>query len=46
MKVDEARRILSAAEGSEEPADLPLSILPKLTIDDVPNDSSISNWDV
>lgn len=41
MKVDEARRILSAAEGSEEPADLPLSILPKLTIDDVPNDSSI-----
>jgi hypothetical protein len=40
MKADEARRILSAADGSEEPVDLPLSILPKLTIDDVPNGAS------
>ena len=40
MKADEARRILSGAEGEEEPADLPPSVLSKLTIGDVPKGAS------
>ncbi len=40
MKVEEARRILAAADETDEPVDLPLSILPKLKIDDVPDGGS------
>ena len=43
MKVEEARRILAAADETDEPVDLPLSILPKLKIDVVP-DGGPSRW--
>lgn len=39
MRADEARRILAAAEGDEEPAALPPSVLAQLTIDDVPSET-------
>src|SRR6266404_2266425 len=37
MDVDEARGILADCDDSEEPADLPASILSELTIDDLPD---------
>lgn len=41
MKVDEARHALAAAEGEEEPVWLSPEVLSKLTIEDVPDDTSI-----
>jgi hypothetical protein len=42
MDAQEARRILAAWEDDEEsPADLPASVLPKLTIDDLSNGATI-----
>jgi len=38
MKADEARRALASADdGDEGVVDLPLSVLSKLTVDDVPD---------
>jgi hypothetical protein len=41
MKVEEARRILSAADGDGPIVDLPASALSKLTIEDMPDGSSV-----
>jgi hypothetical protein len=41
MDTDEARRILADRETDEAPAELPASILPKLTIDDLPDGREI-----
>lgn len=42
MRADEARRILSAAQGEEEPTALPHTVLSQLTIDDVPDGVSLN----
>lgn len=41
MDAHEARRIIAACEDDESPAELPASVLPKLTIDDLPDGVTI-----
>jgi hypothetical protein len=41
MDAHEARRILSVTDDDESPVDLPVSVLPKLTIDDLPDGGAI-----
>lgn len=41
MKADEAKALLSSAEGDEAPVFLPPGVLSKLTVDDLPDDTFI-----
>lgn len=41
MDANEARRIIAAWEDDQSPAELPVSILPNLTIDDLPDGATI-----
>jgi hypothetical protein len=41
MHADEARRILADCGDSEAPAELPPSVLSKLTIDDLPDGGAV-----
>jgi hypothetical protein len=41
MEVETARKLLADGEGTEEPVFLPPSVLPKLSIDDLPPETSV-----
>jgi hypothetical protein len=41
MKAEEAQRILATCEGTDEPVELPATVLPKLVINDLPDGAAI-----